>query len=74
MNVARAMGNSLDERFVPDLAAALDREEDERVLAMCAWSLGRLGGKKARKILETARQRAEGIVREEIESALEGWA
>jgi epoxyqueuosine reductase len=72
MNVARAMGNSLDDRYVPDLAAVLDREQDERIRAMCAWSLGRLGTPEARNALESARKKSEGLILEEIECALEG--
>jgi len=72
MNTARAMGNTRDDRYVPDLIEALEREEDERVLAMCAWSLGRIGGEAARVALESARKRAGGVVLEEVECALEG--
>ncbi len=44
MNAARAMGNSLDEAFVPDLVSAIGGKEDERVQCMAVWALGRIGG------------------------------
>lgn len=72
MNTARAMGNTLDDRYVSNLVRALTEEEDERVLAMCAWSLGRIGGVVAKNALESARKRADGVVLEEIECALDG--
>jgi epoxyqueuosine reductase len=71
MNVARAMGNSLDERYIPELARAFQKNEDERVLGMIAWALGRLGGLEAKKILTEARSKYQGLVRNEIEAALE---
>ncbi len=71
MNVARAMGNSLDDRYVPELIRAISENEDERVRGMIAWSLGRIGGKPAGKALEAALPGTEGLVRKEIRSALE---
>ncbi|MBU0736253.1 MAG: epoxyqueuosine reductase [Proteobacteria bacterium] len=47
MNAARAMGNSLDHEYVPDLTHALEMNQDERVLGMIAWALGRIGGSTA---------------------------
>lgn len=44
MNVARAMGNSHDPRYVPELVRALSENADERVREMITWALGRLGG------------------------------
>jgi hypothetical protein len=38
---------------------------------MCAWSLGRLGGTKAKAALETRLPNEEGLVAEEIKLALE---
>jgi len=72
MNVARAMGNSLDDRYVPDLARAWEENQDERVLGMIAWALGRIGGREARKALNDARPKSEGLAREEIAAALDG--
>jgi epoxyqueuosine reductase len=47
MNAARAMGNSLDKKYLPHLIRAMKEEDDERVRAMAAWSLGKLGGDDA---------------------------
>lgn len=44
MNVARAMGNSRDLRYVPELERALSENADECVREMIIWALGRLGG------------------------------
>jgi hypothetical protein len=38
---------------------------------MSAWSLGRLGGARAKAALEVQRSRENGSVKEEIEQALE---
>jgi epoxyqueuosine reductase len=71
MNVARVMGNSLDDRYVPELARAFSENDDARVRGMIAWSLGRIGGRQARKALEKALSETEGLVREEVLAALE---
>lgn len=70
MNVARAMGNSLDEAYVPDLVRAFGENGDERVRGMIAWSLGRIGGAEAKGVLERFLAGSEGALRAEIESAL----
>ncbi|HXK66584.1 MAG TPA: 4Fe-4S double cluster binding domain-containing protein [Spirochaetota bacterium] len=70
MNVARAMGNSLNERFVPELIKAYEDNSDDRVRGMIAWSLGRIGGAKAKAALERWRHSATPAVKEEIEMAL----
>ena len=41
------------------------------VRGMSAWALGRLGGSKSREALEARRIQEEGLVRQEIEQALE---
>jgi epoxyqueuosine reductase len=71
MNAARAMGNSLDPRYLPDLSAAFAENEDERVRGMCAWAMGRIGGAGARAALERLAPGAEGVVRKEVTDALE---
>jgi epoxyqueuosine reductase len=71
MNVARAMGNSFNDRYVPELASALRDNGDERVRAMAAWALGRIGGVAARKALEMHLSKEDGIVRTEVRSALD---
>jgi len=71
MNVARAMGNSLDSQYIPDLIQAFEENKDDRVKGMIAWALGRIGGAKAKAALETFLNESDGIVREEILEALE---
>jgi epoxyqueuosine reductase len=71
MNVARVMGNTCDPQYIPDLIHAFNENEDERVRGIIAWSLGRLGGGKARTALEGFLKGSEGLVRKEIEQALE---
>ena len=71
MNVARVMGNSLDQDYVPELVKAFRENDDERVRGMIAWTLGRLGGREAKNALENFLPASEGIVREEIELALD---
>ena len=71
MNVARAMGNTLDDRYIPGLAKAFTENGDERVLGMIAWALGRVGGPEAKRALEDGLLKSEGLVREEIVAALE---
>ncbi|MBI5064081.1 MAG: epoxyqueuosine reductase [Desulfatitalea sp.] len=70
MNVARAMGNTRDPRYIDALVDATAGPEDERVHAMAAWALGRIGGLNARAALEKLRQDATAAVREEAEAAL----
>ncbi|MCG8684606.1 MAG: HEAT repeat domain-containing protein [Desulfobacterales bacterium] len=70
MNTARVMGNTHDRAFVTDLIKALDSESDERVRAMAAWALGRLGGEKARQNLDRFSKTEKGIVKKEINLAL----
>ncbi|MCK9230665.1 MAG: HEAT repeat domain-containing protein [Syntrophales bacterium] len=71
MNAARAMGNSRDRDYVPDLVEALRNEDDPRVRGMVAWALGQLGGAMARQILESRRSDDSDLVRGEVEGALE---
>jgi epoxyqueuosine reductase len=71
MNAARALGNQGDPENVPLLARSLNESAYEIVRGMCAWSLGQLGGARARSTLESLRSRENGLVRLEIERALE---
>lgn len=71
MNAARALGNLGDRQYVPLLAQTLAENESEPVRGMCAWALGRLGGAGAKKALESRLGAEEGMVKDEIESALE---
>ncbi|MCB2226472.1 MAG: HEAT repeat domain-containing protein [Desulfarculaceae bacterium] len=70
MNVARVMGNTRDEAYVPNLIQALDDNPDERARAMAAWALGRIGGAGARRALEARRGRDGEVVAREVEGAL----
>jgi len=70
MNVARAMGNSLDTAFVPDLLQALRENPDDRVKSMSAWALGRIGDPRAKECLASYLPQSSGSVREETELAL----
>ncbi len=74
MNVARAMGNTGDRGYVAELIRAFRESDDDRVRAMAAWSLGKLGGPEARKALEEFRADSQDLVREEVEIALEAAA
>ena len=71
MNAARALGNQGDPDNVSLLTQSLNNSPYEIVRGMSAWSLGRLGGSRARTALEVRRSRENGPVREEIEQALE---
>jgi epoxyqueuosine reductase len=69
MNVARVMGNSRDERFLPELIRAFSENSDERTRGMIAWALGRIGGRHAKQSLEGFLSSSKGLVRDEILSA-----
>ena len=71
MNVARAMGNSLDSKYIPELVRAFRENEDERIKSMSAWALGRLGGTAVRDILSEFLKDSKGSLREEIINARE---
>ncbi len=71
MNAARALGNLGDRQHIPLLARHLAENESELVRGMCAWALGRLGGAGARKALESRRKAEQGLVAQEIASALD---
>lgn len=70
MNVARAMGNTLDPKYIPALIQAFSKNQDERVKGMTAWALGRIGGAKAKTALEEFLSKSEGVVYEEVSEAL----
>jgi epoxyqueuosine reductase len=71
MNVARVMGNSLDDRYVPHLERAFGENGDERVLGMIAWALGRIGGVEAVGALKRLGAGGSRMVAEEIRLALD---
>jgi epoxyqueuosine reductase len=70
MNTARAMGNTRDPVYLDDLATAMAENPDERVRCMAAWALGRIGGPKAKTLLEGRRAGATGELAGEIDAAL----
>jgi len=71
MNAARALGNQGDPANVPFLIQSLKENAHEIVRGMSAWSLGQLGGGRARAALEARRSGETGLVRQEIEQALQ---
>lgn len=71
MNVARAMGNSLDEKYVPELVKAYNDNDDERVKIMCLWALGRIGSADAQNALNDFMPLCEGEIKKEAEIALQ---
>ncbi|MGZ6225858.1 MAG: HEAT repeat domain-containing protein, partial [Syntrophales bacterium] len=71
MNVARAIGNSRDDSYLPELIRAWDENGDARTRGMIAWAIGRIGGSGARGALERFVVGSEGAIREEIEAALD---
>jgi epoxyqueuosine reductase len=70
MNVARAMGNSLNPAYVEELILAFRENSDERVRCMIAWALGRIGNKEAVAGLEQFLKDISGSVKEEIKQAI----
>jgi epoxyqueuosine reductase len=70
MNTARAMGNSRETRYVPDLIRALEGDGDARVRGMAAWALGRIGGPQAEAALRQAQGSASEMVDQEVAWAL----
>ena len=71
MNAARALGNQGDPDNVPLLIQSFSDSPHEMVRGMCAWSLGQLGGARARAALEGRMARENDLVRLEIDKALE---
>jgi len=70
MNVARAMGNSLNPVYVAELILAFKENSDERVRCMIAWALGRIGNNEAMDGLEQFSKESKDNVKEEIEQAM----
>ena len=69
-NAAIALGNMGDPAFIPDLAQAME-DSEELVRGYAAWALGRIGGSKAKEILEASlRRETSETARKEIEAAL----
>ncbi len=69
-NAAIALGNTGDPTFIPPLAQAMEDPED-LVRGYAAWALGRIGGSRAKQILEASLSRETSeFARGEIEAAL----
>ena len=71
MNAARALGNLGDTENIPVLITTMKESPYEEVRAMCGWALGRLSDRQAREALEARRKTEAGVVRAEMEQALE---
>lgn len=74
MNVARVMGNTRDEQYIPELKKAFQENPDNRVRGMAAWAMGRIGGPAAKTILAefaAALKDDEDGVRKEVKTAIE---
>jgi epoxyqueuosine reductase len=71
MNAARALGNGGDPESGGVLATALTESPFENVRALAAWALGQVGGPQAQRALQARRAQETGVVRDEIEQALE---
>jgi epoxyqueuosine reductase len=69
-NAAIALGNTGDTAFIPDLARAME-DSEEMVRGYAAWALGRIGGRRAKQVLEKslARETVESV-KTEIKAAL----
>lgn len=52
-NAAIAMGNSSDPSYIPHLAKAM-QDSEEIVRGYAAWALGKIGGPKAKQVLDSS--------------------
>jgi len=69
-NAAIALGNMGESTFIPDLAQAMEDPEG-LVRGYAAWALGRIGGSRARQILEASLAReTDEFAKQEIQAAL----
>lgn len=72
-NAAIALGNIGDASHIPVLDRAMENSE-ELVRGYAAWALGKIGGKKARDVLESRWSREiSDFVKTEIEAALSAY-
>jgi len=65
------MGNTLDERYLPDLERAVLENKDARVRGMAVWAMGRIGGSEAIKRLHGLPPEDDPLVAQEIQGALD---
>lgn len=71
MNVARVMGNSHDEKYLPDLERAFSENQDDRVNGMLAWAMGQIGNQNTEVVLKSYSADTSGKVLEEITLAIQ---
>lgn len=72
-NAVIALGNSGDRSAVPPLIRLLNSDPRPEIRLHTAWALGSLGGRPARRALETAREKEKDMeTLAEITGALEG--
>ena len=70
-NAAIALGNTGDPTFIPELAQAM-QDTEGMVRGYAAWGLGRIGGSRARQILESSLPgETDDFARTEIQMALD---
>ena len=69
-NAAIALGNMGDSAFIPDLARAMEDSEG-LVRGYAAWALGKIGGSRAKQVLEASLAReTDELAKKEIQAAL----
>ena len=65
------MGNSQDEKYLPDLEKAFAENDDDRVKGMVVWAMGKIGNRETANTLKSYKAESSEKVQEEIEIALE---
>ncbi len=69
-NAAIALGNMGDPLYIPDLARAMEDSEG-LVRGYAAWALGKIGGSRAKQVLEASLAReTDELAKKEIQAAL----
>jgi epoxyqueuosine reductase len=71
MNTARAMGNTQDPQYIPELIKAFGESNDTRVQSMCAWAMGRIGGRQVCQALNRIKNGVQDLVADEVAYAQE---
>jgi epoxyqueuosine reductase len=71
MNVARVMGNTGDNMYIPDLVRAFHENTDDRVRGMALWALGRMGAREVLKDINNEDRTLSDQVALELKSALD---
>ena len=69
-NAAIALGNTGDPAFIPDLSQAM-QDPEALVRGYAAWALGRIGGSRAKQLLESSLAReTDDFAKKELQAAL----